>query len=55
MQFRLCGSVTETVLLGVVSYRSGKAIEWDSENLKVTNAPEAQQFVHREYRKGWKL
>lgn len=53
--FDYAGALTETVLLGVVSYRSGKAIEWDSENLKVTNASEAQQFVHREYRKGWKL
>ena len=45
----------EAVLLGTVAYRSGKKIEWDAANLKVTNSPEAQQFVHKEYRKGWTL
>ena len=28
---------------------------WDSENLKVTNVPEANQYLHYEYRKGWTL
>ena len=28
---------------------------WDSENLKVTNLPEANQYLHYEYRKGWTL
>ena len=53
--FDYSGALTEAVLLGMVSYRSGKKIEWDAENLKVTNSPEAQQFVHKEYRKGWIL
>jgi predicted dehydrogenase len=53
--FDYSGSLTEAVLLGTVAYRSGKKIEWDAENLKVTNSPEAQQFVHKEYRKGWVL
>jgi hypothetical protein len=43
------------VLLGTVAYRSGKRIEWDAENLKVKNAPEAQALLHTEYRKGWTL
>jgi hypothetical protein len=48
--------LTEIVLLGVLSLRSpGKRLEWDSENLKVTNAPERNEFVHAEYRKGWTL
>ena len=53
--FDYSGALTEAVLLGTVSYRSGKAIEWDAENLKVTNAPEAQPLIHKEYRKGWTL
>ncbi len=53
--FDYSGALTEAVLLGIVAYRSGTAIEWDAENLKVTNSPAAQQFVHREYRKGWEL
>lgn len=53
--FDYSGALTEAVMLGVVAYRSGKSLEWDAANLKVTNAPEAQQFVHKEYRKGWVL
>jgi len=53
--FDYAGALTETVMLGTVAYRSGKMIAWDTENLRVTNAPEAQQFVHKEYRPGWSL
>ncbi len=53
--FDYAGALTEAVLLGTVAYRSGKRVEWDAENLKVTNNPDAQQFVHKEYRKGWTL
>ena len=53
--FDYSGALTEAVLLGTVSYRSGKALEWDAESLKVTNAPEAQALIHKEYRKGWTL
>ena len=35
--FDYSGALTEAVLLGAVSYRSGKTIEWDAETLKVTN------------------
>ena len=47
------GPMTEAVLLGNVAMRAGKRIEWDAKKLKVTNAPEANQFIRREYRKGW--
>ncbi len=53
--FNYSGGLTESVLLGTIAYRSGKKIEWDSVNLKITNAPDAQKFVHKEYRKGWTL
>jgi hypothetical protein len=53
--FDYSGSLTETVLLGTVAFRGGEAIEWDSRRLKVTNSERAQQFVHKEYRKGWTL
>ena len=33
--------------------RAQQKIEWDAEKLRVTNAPEANRFVRREYRKGW--
>jgi hypothetical protein len=53
--FSYSGPLTETVLLGNVAYRSGETIEWDSKNLKVSNAAEANQFVKRDYRKGWEI
>jgi predicted dehydrogenase len=53
--FDYSGALTEAVLLGTIAYRSGKRLEWDAANLKVKNSPEAQQLVHKEYRKGWML
>lgn len=53
--FDYSGALSEAVLLGVASYRSGEAIEWDAKNLKVTNSERAQQFIHKEYRAGWTL
>ena len=53
--FEYSGALSESVLLGVASYRSGETIEWDAANLKVTNSPQAQQWIHKEYRKGWTL
>jgi predicted dehydrogenase len=53
--FDYAGALTEAVLLGTVAYRSGERIEWDAENLKVTNSEKAQALIHKEYRKGWTL
>jgi hypothetical protein len=47
------GPMTEAVLLGNLAVRLGKRIEWDSANLKATDAPEAAALIRREYRKGW--
>ena len=51
--FDYSGAVTEAVLLGNVAYRCGKRIKWDAANLRVTNEPEANQYLQREYRRGW--
>jgi predicted dehydrogenase len=53
--FDYAGPLTEFVLLGNVAMRVGKRVEWDGENLKSPNCPEAAQYVKREYRKGWSL
>ena len=54
--FSYAGPMTETVLLGVLAMRApNRRLEWDGENLKLKNAPELNQYVHREYRKGWTL
>lgn len=53
--FDFAGPLTEAVLLGTVAVRVGKKLNWDSDNLKVTNVPEANKYVHRQYRPGWTL
>jgi len=51
--FDYSGAVTETVLLGNVAFRCGTKIEWDAAKLKVTNCPQANEYLQREYREGW--
>jgi predicted dehydrogenase len=54
--FDYAGPLTEIVLLGVLALRApGRRLEWDSEKLRVKNAPELDVFVRGEYRKGWSL
>lgn len=53
--FEYSGWLTEANHLGNVAYRVGKKLEWDAENLKAVNAPEADRLIRREYRKGWQL
>ena len=50
--FEYSGTLTEAVLLGVVSYRSGKPLTWEAAGLK-TGAAEADALLKKEYRKGW--
>jgi len=54
--FDFAAPLTEAVLLGTVCVRvGGRKLIWDSENLKVTNLPEANEYLNYEYRSGWTL
>jgi predicted dehydrogenase len=54
--FAQSGPMTEAILLGTVAARVPDVLlEWDSENLKITNSPEANQLISRNYRKGWNV
>ena len=53
--FDIAAYLTEIILLGCVALRVGKKLEWDGPNMRAKNAPEAAQFVKRQYRKGWTL
>jgi len=53
--FNYAGPLTELVLLGNIALRLGRKIQWDGRNLKARNAPEADRYIRREYRKGWNL
>ncbi|MBN1806911.1 MAG: Gfo/Idh/MocA family oxidoreductase [Sedimentisphaerales bacterium] len=53
--FDYSGPLSETILLGNVAARAGGRIFWDGPNLKITNMPEAEKYLKREYREGWSL
>ena len=53
--FEYSGPLTEIVLLGNLAIRSGKRLEWDADNLQVTNVSGANQYIREDYRMGWKL
>jgi predicted dehydrogenase len=65
--FEYAGPLTETILMGNLAIRSWnikdakgkftgrKKLLWDAKNMKITNYDEANEFVKREYRDGWKL
>ncbi len=52
--FAYAGPMTETILLGNVALRMGRRLEWDGTRMEFTNVPEANQYVTKEYRDGWK-
>ena len=65
--FEYAGPLTETILMGNLALRSWnikdgkgefpgrKKLLWDAVNMKITNFDEANQFVKRTYRDGYKL
>ena len=55
--FDYAAKLTETMLLGIVALRTGQGrkLLYDGPNMKVTNIPEANQYLSRVYRKGWEL
>jgi predicted dehydrogenase len=53
--FSYAAPLTEVMLLGVVALRAGTKIHYDAANMRVTNNAEANQYLTREYREGWKL
>jgi predicted dehydrogenase len=68
--FDFAGPLTEAILMGNLAIRSytlrekqgngfeypgRKKLLWDGANMKITNFEASNQFVKREYRKGWSL
>ncbi len=49
------GKMIEMMMLGLVAYRVGKKISYDGAAGKVTDVPEANEFLLRTYRPGWTL
>jgi predicted dehydrogenase len=54
--FDYASRLNELILLGSVALRTKKLLKWDRENMKATNAPEADQYLTgAPYRKSWEL
>ena len=53
--FDYSGKLIETMLLGLVAYRTGKKIKYDGKAGRVTDNPEADALLKRKYRDGWPL
>jgi hypothetical protein len=55
--FEYAAGLTETMCLGVAALRAGQGrkVYYDAEKMQFTNAPDANQFLTREWRKGWEL
>ena len=55
--FEYAAPLTEVMLLGLVALRAGqgRTIVFDPAAMSITNHPEANQYLTREYRPGWEL
>ena len=53
--FGYSGDMIEQLLLGLVAYRVGRKIDYDGVAGRVTNCPEANALLGRQYRPGWTL
>ena len=45
--------LTEAVNLYAAALRSGRLLKYDAANMKITNVPDANKYLDREYRAGW--
>ena len=53
--FEYAVPLNETMILGIVALRADQPIDYDGAAGRVTNAPDANQYLTRVYRKGWEL
>jgi len=55
--FEYGAQLTEFAILGNLAQHAGKGnkVEWNGAEMKVTNLPDLNRFVTREYRPGWKI
>lgn len=53
--FEWAGPLSEIVLLGNIAIRTGKRIEWDGPNMRITNNREANKYIKEAYHNSWSL
>jgi len=53
--FEYAARLTEVMLLGIVALKVGRKISYDGASMRVTNLPQANDYLRREYRQGWSV
>jgi predicted dehydrogenase len=53
--FNVSAPFTEWIGLGALAIQLNTKLEWDAENMKITNNPEANKMLKPTVRKGWKI
>jgi predicted dehydrogenase len=53
--FEYAARLTEVMLLGIVALRTGTKIHYDGAKMKITNNANGNDYLRREYRRGWSL
>jgi hypothetical protein len=53
--FLNAAAITDTINLGTVALRAGRRVRFDSDRMEITNDSSANQYLRRQYRKGWEL
>ncbi len=53
--FLSAGPISEAMNLYAIALRTGRKLRWDAGAGKITNYAAANQYLSRQYRKGWEL
>ena len=53
--FSVAAPFVEWMLLGIIAMKYEGKLEWDAAKMRFTNKPEANQYLHPKFRKGWKF
>jgi predicted dehydrogenase len=53
--FEYAVPLNETMILGIVALKADQPLEYDGAAGRVTNVADANQYLSRQYRKGWEL
>jgi hypothetical protein len=53
--FLNAGPLSEAVNLYAVALRTGRRLVYDAKSTQITNVPEANKYLTRQYRRGWEL
>ncbi|MBP7571678.1 MAG: gfo/Idh/MocA family oxidoreductase, partial [Acidobacteria bacterium] len=54
--FLLGGAISDAFNLAAISLRlGGRRLLWDAKAATITNVPEANKYLTREYRRGWEI